>query len=165
MVLRRLGIKKSLSAGGGIWVEMTPRLLALLCVLLLSCGRSTKMKNPVGYFEIPVRDLDRATRFYTTVFGYQFERQTIDGNQMALFPQAEGMPGATGALAKGEVYVPTHNGAILYFSTDDVAQTLARANAAGGKTLYPRTAIGSNGFVAEFEDSEGNRIAIHSAAR
>ncbi|WP_375539703.1 VOC family protein [Oscillatoria sp. FACHB-1407] len=27
------------------------------------------MKNPVGYFEIPVIDLDRAIRFYEAVFG------------------------------------------------------------------------------------------------
>jgi predicted enzyme related to lactoylglutathione lyase len=41
--------------------------------------------------------------------------------------------------------------------------TLARAVAAGGSVLYPKTAIGTLGFVAEFEDSEGNCIALHSA--
>ncbi len=84
---------------------------------------------------------------------------------MALFPSTEGAPGVSGALAKGEPYVPAKTGPILYFSTDDISATLTRANANGGRTLYPVTAIGANGFVAEFEDSEGNRIALHSAKK
>jgi len=44
------------------------------------------MANPVRYFEIPVSDLDRAVRFYTSVFAHDFERSQIDGYEMALFP-------------------------------------------------------------------------------
>lgn len=115
------------------------------------------MTNPVAYFEIPVTDLDRAVRFYHAVFGYEFNRKKVDGYEMALFPAIDG---ASGALAKGDVYVPSKTGPILYFATDDIGETLTRANANGGKTLYPKTAIGEAGFVAEFEDSEGNRIAL-----
>jgi uncharacterized protein len=43
------------------------------------------MKNPVGYFEILVNDLDRAISFYEKVFGYEFERATVDDNEMAWF--------------------------------------------------------------------------------
>jgi len=121
--------------------------------------------NPVTYFEIPVTDLDRAVRFYQAVFGFTFERETIDGNQMALFPQTDGAPGITGALAKGSAYKPSKSGPILYFHTADIDKTLARANANGGKTLYPITAVGAIGFVAEFQDSEGNRIALHARSR
>ena len=35
-------------------------------------------------------------------------------------------------------------------------------NENGGKTLNPQKSIGEHGFVAHFEDCEGNRIAIHS---
>lgn len=83
----------------------------------------------------------------------------------ALFPLVEGKPGASGALAKGEPYVPAKTGPILYFATDDISATLALVNAHGGRTLYPMTAIAANGFVAEFEDTEGNRIALHAAGR
>lgn len=40
-------------------------------------------QNPGVYFEIPVLDLERAMRFYTAVFGYQFQREEIHGNAMA----------------------------------------------------------------------------------
>ena len=118
--------------------------------------------NPVGYFEIAVINLERAILFYTAVFGFKLERQTIDGYEMALFPQNHDAPGASGALAKGDVYVPSKTGAIVYFSVDDIDAVLKRAEAEGGSVLYPKKAIGQAGFVAEIQDSEGNRIALHS---
>ena len=60
------------------------------------------MNNPVTYFEIPVTDLERAIAFYTAVFGFDFERLEIDGNDMAYFPTFDDAPGITGALAQGE---------------------------------------------------------------
>jgi hypothetical protein len=120
------------------------------------------MKNPVGYFEIPVSDLDRAIHFYEKVFGYEFERAMVDGNDMAWFPLDEGAPGISGALAKGESYVPSTQGTLVYFSTDSIDDILDKVNSNAGKTLYPKTSIGELGWVAEFEDSEGNRIALHS---
>ncbi len=118
--------------------------------------------HPIRYVEIPVTDMERAMAFYADVFGLDFTRETVDGYDMALFPFAEGAPGATGALAKGDVYKPSKDGAIVYFSVKDVDAALDRAKARGAAVLYPKKAIGENGFVAEIEDSEGNRIALHA---
>lgn len=123
------------------------------------------MKNPVFYFEIPVRDMDRALAFYSKTFGVTFERQNIDGNEMALFPYQIGGEGATGALAKGESYEPSLKGTRVYFSTSDIDATLQNAITAGGKLIYPKTDTGDYGFVAELEDSEGNCIALHMNKR
>jgi uncharacterized protein len=43
------------------------------------------MRPTVYYFEIPVNDLERAILFYSTVFGCEFDRVDVDGNQMANF--------------------------------------------------------------------------------
>jgi predicted enzyme related to lactoylglutathione lyase len=120
------------------------------------------MKNPVINFEIPVNDLDRAVQFYQSVFGCTLERAEVDGNTFAWFPVDNDAPGISGALAKGESYTPSVNGTRIYFSVDDIDATLAKVHAAGGKTMYPKTDVGELGFVAEFEDSEGNRIALHA---
>lgn len=118
------------------------------------------MKNPVTYFEIPVLDMDRAVDFYSKTFGVTFEKQNIDGNEMALFPYEIAGGGATGALAKGGSYQPSLKGTRVYFSTTDIDSTLNKAIGAGGKLVYPKTDTGDYGFVAEFEDSEGNCIAL-----
>jgi uncharacterized protein len=121
------------------------------------------MKNPVCYFEIPVTDLERAIVFYTDVFGYQFERVEVDGNEMAMFPGSDEARGITGALAKGESYLPGKQGSRIYFSVVSIEDTLHKVESIGGRVLYPKTSVGELGSVAEFEDSEGNCIALHSA--
>jgi uncharacterized protein len=118
------------------------------------------MSNPVSYFEIPVTDMPRAIAFYERVFGYDLKRTMIDGYDMALFPFADGAPGATGALAKGDVYVPAKSGPTLYFPVTDIDAVLKEARAAGATILYEKKDVGAAGFVAEIEDSEGNRIAL-----
>jgi uncharacterized protein len=117
--------------------------------------------NPVVYFEIPVLDMVRAIAFYSAVFDFTFEKNNIDHNEMAFFPFEDGARGITGALAKGDVYIPTVQGILIYFGTDDIDAILQKAVEAGGEILYPKTSNGELGHVAEFKDSEGNRIALH----
>jgi uncharacterized protein len=117
--------------------------------------------NPVVYFEIPVTDINRAMNFYKAVFKFNFEKEIIHKNEMALFPFTENGSGISGALAKGDIYKPTKNGVVIYFKTKDIDESLALVQKNGGQILYPKTSNGDLGFVAEFEDSEGNRIALH----
>jgi len=119
----------------------------------------------VSYFEIPVADMDRAVEFYETVFAITLERTIIDGNAMALFPEPqEGQSAITGALAQGDSYEPSEAGTRVYFQVTDINAVLDRVRASGGQARYPRTAIGELGWVAEFRDSEGNRVALHEPA-
>jgi predicted enzyme related to lactoylglutathione lyase len=121
-----------------------------------------KKSHPVVYFEIPVIDIDRATKFYSTVFNFKFDTTIIDNNEMALFPFTQEDSGISGALAKGEIYKPTKDGVLIYFNTVNIDETLRLANANGGQILYPKTDNGI-GLVAEFEDTEGNRIALYQS--
>jgi predicted enzyme related to lactoylglutathione lyase len=121
-----------------------------------------KKSNPVVYFEIPVIDMDRATKFYSTVFNFKFDTTIIDNNEMALFPFIQENSGISGALAKGEIYKPTKDGVLIYFNTANLDETLRLTNTNGGKILYPKTDNGI-GLVAEFEDTEGNRIALYQS--
>jgi predicted enzyme related to lactoylglutathione lyase len=117
------------------------------------------VSNPVAYFEIPVRDLDRAQAFYERVLDVVLERQIVDGYEMALFPWIEGAAGATGALARGDVYLPSRSGALVYFTVTDIEATVHRGQAEGAAILYPIKSVPA-GRVAELEDTEGNRMAL-----
>ena len=118
--------------------------------------------NPVNWFEIPVKDIGRARTFYEKVFNWELSREETGPDTMAFFPMTRGAEGAAGMLTKGETYDPSHAGTIVYFSVDDIEETLRRINANGGKTLLPKKSIGEYGFIAHFEDTEGNRLALHS---
>lgn len=121
--------------------------------------------NPMGWIEIPATDLDRAEAFYGELFGYAFQRQAErDGLTMSWFPMGEDpkTPGASGALVKHEMYVPSVNGITPYFSVNRVDTTLETATKMGATVFMPKTDIGEHGFFAMLRDSEGNRICIHS---
>ena len=121
------------------------------------------MKNAVNWFEIPVTDYDRAATFYATVMGV--EVVPIDmgdpGFQMGMF--ATENSGVGGGLMKGEGYVPSMEGSLVYLNGgDDLLGPLSRVEAAGGQVLMPKQSIGDNGFIAYFQDTEGNKVALHS---
>ena len=118
--------------------------------------------NPVNWFEIPVNDLDRAKRFYETVLGVELSLNEMGDVKMAWFPMTENVPGAMGTLMKADGYTPSHDGTVVYFSVPSIETALAKINGDGGKTLLPKTDIGEHGFIAQFEDCEGNRVALHS---
>ena len=122
-------------------------------------------QNMVGWFEIPVSDMDRAKKFYDSVFDIEISLHDMGELVMGWFPFAEGMPGATGSLVKHkDFYFPSErHGPLVYFSSADVQIQLERVEPAGGKVLQPKKKIGEgHGYMALFLDSEGNRIALHS---
>jgi predicted enzyme related to lactoylglutathione lyase len=117
--------------------------------------------NPVVYFEIPVLDLARASNFYSKVFETTLTQDVVDDYQMAFFESSGELFGAPGALVVGDVYIPSHQGCFVYFGVESIDETVARALECGGSVLYPKKSNGDLGFVAEIQDTEGNRIALH----
>lgn len=122
-------------------------------------------KNPIGWVEIPVRDIDRAEKFYAEFFGIVFERQPeANGYVMSFFPMDMNSYGSAAALVQGEHYTPSYEGSVVYFTAPDgtVEKALEKAHAQNIKVIVPKMSIGENGYIAFIEDSEGNRIALHS---
>ena len=117
--------------------------------------------NPVNWFEIPVHDLAAAKTFYETVLDVELVESELGPNKMAWFPMEMNASGAAGTLIKGDGYVPSHEGSLVYLHVDRIDPTLEKINSSGGKTLMPRTSIGQHGFIAHFADTEGNRVALH----
>lgn len=120
------------------------------------------MANAADWFEIPARDLARAVKFYARVLGIDMHEMTMGPAKMAMFPMDPEAPGTGGALIESEGYTPSQEGSLIYLAVDDIEATLSKVSAAGGKTLVPKMNIGEHGNIAHFEDSEGNRVALHS---
>jgi len=117
----------------------------------------------VTWFEIPCNDIKRAAAFYEKVFATALKVIDFGGPLMAFFPEKEGNIGANGSLMQYDSYVPSHDGTLVYFNCDDCNTELGRVVAAGGKLLREKTMISpEHGFMGVAEDTEGNRIAMHS---
>jgi len=121
--------------------------------------------NMVGWFEIPVGDIDRAKTFYETVFQIEIQLQDLGGTKMGWFPWVQDKQGTSGSLVQNkDWYTPSDNaGVLIYFSSVDVNNELGRIEDAGGKIMQTKTQISPEiGYMALFLDTEGNRIALHS---
>ncbi len=120
------------------------------------------MENTVVWFDIPVTNLQRAMEFYHRVLGVSLQKLEQAPVPTAFFPFGPGI--ASGALIESHAVKPSKQGATVYLNGGkDLAVSLAKVETAGGKVLQQKTAIGPHGFIAYFEDSEGNRVGIHSA--
>jgi predicted enzyme related to lactoylglutathione lyase len=120
-------------------------------------------KNMIGWFEIPVSDMHRAKLFYENVFDIEIAIHDFGGLLMGWFPDRGEAHGAQGTLIKQDSYIPSKEGVLIYFMSEDVQNELNKIAAAGGEIYQPKTQISpEHGFMGVFIDSEGNRIALHS---
>ncbi len=118
--------------------------------------------NPVVWFEIPAKDIMRAKKFYEGAFNFTMTLNEMGSMKMAWFPWIDKAPGTTGSLVESAGYQPSHAGTTIYFSVSDIDAALVKIEQSGGKTLNKKTNIGQYGFIAHFEDTEGNRLALHA---
>ena len=120
--------------------------------------------NPVGWFEIYVDDLPRATTFYQSVFQKTLIPLNPPGGEVSMmsFPMEKDASGCTGALVKMNGVKPGNNSTIVYFVSDDCANEAARVQPAGGKIMKPKFSIGPYGFITLAHDTEGNLFGVHS---
>jgi predicted enzyme related to lactoylglutathione lyase len=124
---------------------------------------ANKKPVTVGWFEIPAADMERAIKFYETVFDCKLDRNKMGDFDMAWFPWDDEMKGAGGSLVHHEMYTPSQKGTLVYFSSEDINTELNRVKKAGGKVIRGKTEISPEiGYMAYFTDTEGNRIALHS---
>jgi len=123
-------------------------------------------KNAISWFEIPAIDLNRAQKFYETIFNIQMIPLDTQNFQMRMFPIEDMMNGIGGAISKAEgFYQPSAtDGTLVYLNANpDVQNVLDKIEAAGGKIIVPKTQISPEyGYMAVFIDTEGNRVALHS---
>ena len=120
------------------------------------------MINSINWFEIPVKNFNRAKAFYATLLGAEIQEMPHPAYKYSILP-GDMQNGVTGGIVEGEGFEPSMAGALIYLNGgEDLNVPLSKVEAAGGKILLPKTSIGPNGFMAHFTDTEGNKVGLHS---
>jgi len=123
------------------------------------------MKNAINWFEIPAIDYERAKKFYGTILDLEIMDYHMPEKNMkyGIFPYDMENKGIGGAIVEMAEMKPSTDGSTVYLNGgDDLNVALNKVEAAGGKIFMPKMNIDENGFIAQFIDTEGNRVALHS---
>jgi len=119
--------------------------------------------DAISWFEIPVRDLARAQRFYEAVLDRKLKPETMGDERMAVFPAAEGRAQGCIHLSSNPVQ-PSPAGTRVYLDcSPSLDAALQRVQGAGGRITTPKVALPHGlGFFAHVADTEGNVVGLHA---
>ena len=122
-----------------------------------------QLKSAINWFEIPATDFDRAVKFYSQIYNFEMPTRDMGHIKMGFFQHEQGS-GIGGSVVSGDGYIPSIDGAKIYLNGGaDLSQVLKRVEAAGGKVVMSKTEIAPDiGYFAIIDDTEGNRIYLHS---
>lgn len=113
--------------------------------------------HAIVHIEFSANDPSAAGQFYSELFGWK----AMSHPEMN-YTTFSADPGPGGGFSKVDG-TNVHAGSVLvYISTDDIDATLARIEAAGGKTAVPKTPIPGMGSFAVFTDPTGNHVGLYS---
>jgi uncharacterized protein len=123
------------------------------------------MASALNWFEIPATDIERASRFYSTILDTQLEMMETPSFKTAMFPSDMQHGEIGGAISQAEGLTPSATGSLIYLNADpDMQPVLDRVEAAGGTVVRPKTQVEmeGGGYYAVFIDTEGNKVGLHS---
>ena len=125
------------------------------------------MKNALNWFEIHVENFDRAKSFYEKILKQSIQEQKMEKEQfkemrMGFF-NFDMESGVGGSIMYNPMVKPSSSGTVVYLNAEgDMDGIISRIVPAGGKICMPKMPIPPHGFIALFNDTEGNVVGLHS---
>ena len=87
----------------------------------------------------------------------------MESMDTALFPYDNAGSGVGGALMQDPKNTPRAEGTLIYLNCEGhLEEVIDRVAPAGGAVVLPKTDIGAPGFISIIQDTEGNRVGLHS---
>ena len=111
------------------------------------------MPGKIVHFEVPSGDADRASGFYSGLFGYEIGASMMEGFDYRMFQSAEDQGGAIMPSEKAG------SGLIVYLDTDDIDASVAKVRDLGG-TADDKQPVPTHGWFAACKDTEGNDFSL-----
>jgi uncharacterized protein len=127
-----------------------------------------KNKIPtIVHFEIPADDVERARKFYSTLFGWKIEKIEVkkDGETMdywMISTSSEGNNNGKPFHLEGGLIKRQHpqQPNLNYISVSSIDEYSNKVKELAGKVVLPKTEITGYGFFAVCIDTENNAFAL-----
>ena len=111
------------------------------------------MPGRLVHFELPAQDAPRARTFWSGLFGWEFHDAGMPDMDYQLVQTG---PEQGGAVFRSDGGV---RGPVVYFDTDDIDSSVAKARELGG-SAEDKLPIPGVGWFARCNDTEGNEFSL-----
>jgi uncharacterized protein len=117
------------------------------------------MGNPFVYCELYTSDLDKAKKFYSSLFDWKMNDMKMPMGDYTMFEVGEGTGG--GMMKNPMPNVPSHW--MAYVGVDNVDAATKKAEGLGAKVLMGKTEAGDFGWFTMISDPTGATLALWQA--
>ncbi len=111
----------------------------------------------VMHFEIPADDTDRASEFYTKVFGWKINKWDGPIDYWLISTEDGKSEGINGALMLRD---EQSTSVINIIDVPDIDKYINEIKDAGGEILTEKMAVPGVGYSVYFKDTEGNTFGL-----
>ena len=127
-------------------------------------------KNPtIVHFEIPADDVERARKFYSTLFGWKIEKAEVKVDADTMDYWMISTSGDTneksslggGLMKRKDPQQPNLN----YIEVSSIDEYSNKVKNLGGKVVMPKTKVEGYGSFAVCTDTENNSFALWEIAQ
>ncbi len=119
----------------------------------------------VNLFGLPVDNMERAKKFFSEIFGWNFMVTGMDGNHhfATTVPTDEnGFPTELGGINGGLIQRDTYDQQVtnIFIKVKSIDTTIDKVEKNGGKLIHTKVPIADFAYFAQINDSEGNLISF-----
>jgi len=111
----------------------------------------------IVHFEISCDQIERASKFYSNVFGWQIDKSNDLEDYWYVSPESDDPYGITGGLT-ARAY--PSDGTVNTFEVESVDSYAKKITEAGGKVVAPKISIPGVGYLVYCYDTEGNIFGV-----
>ena len=118
--------------------------------------------NRVVHFEIPANQPEALTKFYSSLFGWKFQKASLPGPEYWLCDTGSDGPGINGAIMqRQDPKQPWMN----YVDVPSIDAALEKATNLGAQIALPKMPVPGVGALAAIIDPQGNICGLWEQAK
>jgi len=115
------------------------------------------MANSFMHVELQTKDVDKAKRFYQSIFDWRFEDMPM-GNGMSYTGIHVGEGTGGGMWTNPADNGPAHW--LAYVNVDNIDATIEKVKSSGGRIVQPKTEVPNMGWYSVITDPTGAMLGL-----
>jgi predicted enzyme related to lactoylglutathione lyase len=111
----------------------------------------------IVHFDVPAEDIERGRKFYTELFGWNFQSFPEMQYDLITTTNLDGTPGVGGGMGKR---MDPSQRMMNYFGVKSIEAAMKKVKSLGGKLISEKMTVPGMGYLVNCIDTEGNAFGL-----